>query len=62
MLEVYILDFKEEIYGEHVRVDFLHKFRDEEKYVDLDTLRLQIARDVENARTFFKRSEPGISA
>ncbi len=62
VLEVYILDFKEEIYGEHVRVDFLHKFRDEEKYVDLDTLRLQIARDVENARTFFKRSEPGISA
>ena len=62
VLEVYIIDFKEEIYGEHVRVDFLHKFRDEEKYVDLDTLRLQIARDVENARTFFKRSEPGISA
>lgn len=55
VLEVYIFDFKEEIYGEHVRVDFLHKFRDEAKYVDLETLRQQIARDVEAAKTFFSR-------
>jgi len=61
VLEVYIIDFKEEIYGEHVRVDFLHKFRDEEKYVDVETLRQQIARDVENAKTFFS-SQPGVSA
>ncbi|MBS1218072.1 MAG: bifunctional riboflavin kinase/FAD synthetase, partial [Proteobacteria bacterium] len=45
--------FKEEIYGEHVRVDFLHKFRDEAKYVDLETLKQQIAHDVVNARNFF---------
>lgn len=61
VLEVYIIDFKEEIYGEHVRVDFLHKFRDEEKYVDLDTLRQQIARDVENAKLYFSRSQPGLT-
>jgi riboflavin kinase/FMN adenylyltransferase len=55
VLEVYLFDFKEEIYGESVSVDFLHKFRDEAKYVDLETLKQQIARDVLDARNFFAR-------
>jgi riboflavin kinase/FMN adenylyltransferase len=55
VLEVYLFDFKEEIYGESVSVDFLHKFRDEAKYVDLETLKQQIARDVADARNFFAR-------
>jgi riboflavin kinase/FMN adenylyltransferase len=38
VLEVYLFDFSEEIYGRHLRVQFLHKLRDEEKYADLDTL------------------------
>jgi len=55
VLEVYLIDFKEEIYGEPVSVDFLHKFRDEAKYVDLETLKQQIARDVVDAKKFFAR-------
>ncbi len=55
VLEVYIFDFKEEIYGELVQVDFLHKFRDEEKYVDLETLKQQIASDVADTRAYFSR-------
>ena len=55
VLEVYIFDFKEEIYGELVRVEFLHKFRDEAKYVDLDTLKAQIARDVADTRAYFAK-------
>lgn len=55
VLEVYLIDFKEEIYGESVSVDFLHKFRDEEKYADLETLKRRIARDVTDARNFFAR-------
>lgn len=54
-LEVYLFDFKEQIYGESVSVDFLHKFRDEAKYVDLETLKQQIARDVIDAQNFFAR-------
>ena len=53
VLEVYLFDFKQEIYGRHVRVDFLSKLRDEAKYADLDTLKKQIARDVENVQKFF---------
>jgi riboflavin kinase/FMN adenylyltransferase len=53
VLEVYLFDFKKEIYGRHVQVNFLHKLRDEEKYADLDTLKRQIAVDVENAQQYF---------
>lgn len=52
-LEVHVFDFNRQIYGRHVRVDFLHKLRDEEKYPDLETLIAQIGRDVENAKEFF---------
>jgi riboflavin kinase/FMN adenylyltransferase len=52
VLEVHLFDFKAEIYGRRVRVDFLHKLRDEEKYPDLDSLVAQIRRDVDNAKHF----------
>jgi riboflavin kinase / FMN adenylyltransferase len=38
VLEVFLLDFDGDLYGAHVRVDFLHKFRDEEKFADLAQL------------------------
>lgn len=56
-LEVHLLDFERDIYGAHLRVDFLHKFRDEQKYADVETLKRQIAVDVENAREFFHRKD-----
>jgi len=53
LLEVHLFDFARDIYGEHLQVRFLSKLRDEEKYNDMETLRRQIARDVEAARAFF---------
>ena len=55
VLEVHLLDFARDIYGTHLQVRFLHKLRDEEKFADLDVLKRQIARDVEDARRFFRR-------
>lgn len=52
-LEVHLFDFDRLIYGRHLRVNFLAKLRDEEKYPDLETLARQIGRDVENAHKFF---------
>ncbi len=52
-LEVHLFDFHERIYGAHVRVEFLHKLRDEEKYPTLDALSAQIARDVLDAKRYF---------
>ena len=55
VLEVHLFDFNADIYGRRVRVDFLHKLRDEEKYPDLDSLVAQIRRDVDNAKHFLKQ-------
>ena len=38
LLEVFLFDFDETIYGRRVTVEFLHKLRDEEKYDTLDAL------------------------
>lgn len=56
VLEVHLFDFNDEIYGRRVRVDFLHKLRDEAKYPDLPTLVAQIGRDVDNAKYFLKQA------
>ncbi|HEY4371554.1 MAG TPA: bifunctional riboflavin kinase/FAD synthetase [Burkholderiales bacterium] len=53
-LEVYIFDFDQEIYGRHIRIDFLQKIRDEEKFSSLDALKAQIARDADDARAFLQ--------
>jgi riboflavin kinase / FMN adenylyltransferase len=55
VLEVHVLDYSGDLYRCHVRVEFLHKFRDEEKYADLTTLTQQITLDVENTKAFFSR-------
>jgi riboflavin kinase/FMN adenylyltransferase len=52
VLEVHLFDFSGDLYDAHVRVEFLHKIRDEEKYPDLETLKTQIARDCEAAKSF----------
>lgn len=52
-LEVHLLDFSGDLYGHHVRVRFLKKLRDEEKFPDLESLTRQIALDEAAARAYF---------
>ena len=59
VLEVHLLDFDRDVYGAHLRIDFLHKLRDEEKYADVETLKRQIARDVVQTREFFYCRDAG---
>lgn len=49
-LEVHVLDRDCHLYGQALKVEFLHKLRDEKKYESLDALKTGIARDMENAR------------
>ena len=56
LLEVHVLDFSADLYGQHVQVEFLHKIRDEMKFDSLDALKNQIAKDVAVARIFFAAS------
>jgi riboflavin kinase/FMN adenylyltransferase len=55
LLEVHLLGFSRSVYGERVRVEFLHKLRDEAHFDSLDSLAAQIARDAEQARSWFAR-------
>jgi len=49
-LEVYIMDFHDEIYGKNLRIEFVEKLRDEKAFSDAGALAEQIQRDIGRAR------------
>jgi riboflavin kinase/FMN adenylyltransferase len=53
LLEVHLFDWDGDLYGEHLRVHFLKKLRDEQKYSGLEALKDAIARDAREAREYF---------
>jgi len=53
-LEVHLLDFSRDIYGQHMSVHFLHKLRDEQKFAGMAQLQEQIGRDIAEARARFR--------
>ena len=50
MLEVHLLDFDEDLYGRSLRVEFVHRLRDERRFPNVEALKEQIGRDVASAR------------
>jgi riboflavin kinase/FMN adenylyltransferase len=54
LLEVHLFDFAEEVYGRLVRVEFLQKLRDEEKFESIEELTAAIRNDTERARALFE--------
>jgi len=50
LLEVHLLDFAEDFYGQDMEVTFRDFLRPEKKFPSLDALRMQIAADVARAR------------
>jgi riboflavin kinase/FMN adenylyltransferase len=55
ILEVYILDFDQDVYGYSVEVDFLHKIRDEKKFDSLEELTVNIEQDIVLAKQYFEQ-------
>jgi len=49
-VEVHLLDFSQDLYGESLRVHLVSRLRDEQKFAGLPELQAQIARDIEHAR------------
>ncbi len=49
-VEAYILDFNEEIYGQTLRLKFDRRIRPEQRFANLDDLRAQIQKDVDDVR------------
>ena len=56
LLEVHVFDYAGDCYGKLIRVEFLEKLRDEEKYDSLQQLTDAIAEDERQAREFFRLS------
>jgi riboflavin kinase / FMN adenylyltransferase len=54
-VETYVMDWAGDLYGDVVRVRFLHRLRDERKFASLEELKRQIDRDAARARRYFER-------
>jgi riboflavin kinase / FMN adenylyltransferase len=59
LLEAHLFDFDGDLYGKHLRVEFVSKLRDEEKFDDLDALVRQMDRDAARARDVLARRTLG---
>lgn len=55
LLEVYLFDFSQNIYGRYLKVEFLHKLRPEERFETIDALVEQMRQDVLKAKEYFQK-------
>jgi riboflavin kinase/FMN adenylyltransferase len=54
-VEAHILDFKENIYGQKIRVNFIDRLRDEKKFSNISELSEQIKKDIIKARKILSK-------
>jgi riboflavin kinase / FMN adenylyltransferase len=55
-VETYVINWLGDLYGDVVRVRFLHRLRDERKFASIDELKRQIEYDLKRAENYFARS------
>lgn len=53
-VETHVMDFDRELYGEKIRVRFLHRLRGERRFESIDALRAQIQSDYGRALRYFQ--------
>jgi len=59
-VEVHVLDFSGDLYGQKIKVNFVKRLRDERKFSGLDALTAQIHKDVDLARAILaENGTPG---
>jgi len=56
-IEVHLLDFNQDLYGEKIQVDLLIRLRDEQKFASLEHLYAQIKKDEIKARDLIKNGK-----
>lgn len=52
LIEAYLIDFDGDLYGQPLRIEFLKRLRGEKRFVSVEALLEQIARDTDEARAF----------
>lgn len=57
-IETYVFDLDQDLYGDVLRVRFLHRLRDERKFNGIDELKAQIGKDSARALNYFRH--PGV--
>ena len=60
-LEVHLLDFKGDLYGEHLEIIFGRKIRGEQKFQGPAELQEQIQKDLEEVKRIFRLNEDGVN-
>ncbi len=55
-VETFVLNWDGDLYGDVVRVRFLHRLRDERKFSSVEELKKQIAHDVARAQSYFEHA------
>ncbi len=54
-VEAHLLDFDDNVYGEEITIEFLHRIREERKFPSKDSLIEQIQKDIKQARQYLKQ-------
>ena len=55
-VETFVMNWSGDLYGDVVRVRFLHRLRNERRFGSIEELKTQIARDVARAESYFERA------
>ncbi len=58
-VEAHILDFRDEIYGQDVKLEFVARLRNELRFDSVDKLLEQIWKDIEDTKRILKRTDSG---
>ncbi|WP_179021240.1 bifunctional riboflavin kinase/FAD synthetase [Winogradskyella forsetii] len=55
-IEVHFFNFHKDIYNSELKIEFLKRLRSEEKFENIDALKMQLKKDMENAKVFINAS------
>ncbi len=57
LLEVHLFDYDGNLYGKHLSVEFIEHLRPEEKFEDLDSMKIQMKKDARQARDLLRHPD-----
>ena len=55
-VETFVMNWDGDLYGDVIRVRFLYRLRNEQKFTSVEALKAQITKDVERAQNYFDRA------